>query len=207
MIVLRVSLILEVVTFVKKIERKVIKNMISLLQNIDNSILLFIKNNMHGNIMDKAMVIITSLGNGGAIWIIIAALLMINKKYRKIGFMALCALILSTILGEGILKHVVQRIRPSADIPVINMLITKPLSYSFPSGHTASSFAVAGVMAKYFKKYAAGFLGLASLIAFSRLYLYVHYPTDVLAGIILGLICSGIIIYMFSKNCFSKNIL
>jgi len=88
-VVLRISLILEVVTFVKKIERKVIKNMISLLQNIDNSILLFIENNMHGNIMDKAMVIITSLGNEGAIWIIIAALLMINKKYRKIGFMCI----------------------------------------------------------------------------------------------------------------------
>jgi len=179
-------------------------NIISLLQNIDNSILLYIKDNMHGQIMDKAMVIITSLGNGGVIWIIIAVLLMINKKYRKIGFMALCALILSTILGEGILKHVVQRIRPSADIPAINMLIAKPLSYSFPSGHAASSFAAAGVLSKYLKKYAPGFLGLASLIAFSRLYLYVHYPTDVLAGIILGLICSEIIIYIFNKMFFIK---
>jgi len=174
--------------------------MISLLQNIDNSILLFIKNNMHGHMMDKAMVIITSLGNVGIIWIIIAVLLMINKKYRKIGVMALGALILSTILGEGILKHVVQRLRPSQDIPVINMLIAKPLSYSFPSGHTTSSFAVAGVLAKYLKKYTIGFLGLASLIAFSRLYLYVHYPTDVVAGIILGLICSKLIIYMFNKK-------
>ena len=174
--------------------------MISLLQNIDNSILLFIKNNMHGHMMDKAMVIITSLGNGGIIWIIIAVLLMINKKYRKIGVMALGSLILSTILGEGILKHVVQRIRPSADIPAINMLIAKPLSYSFPSGHAASSFAVAGVLAKYLKKYAIGLLGLASLIAFSRLYLYVHYPTDVVAGIILGLFCSKLIIYMFNKK-------
>ena len=174
--------------------------MISLLQNIDNSILLFIKNNMHGHMMDKAMVIITSLGNGGIIWIIIAVLLMINKKYRKIGVMALGSLILSTILGEGILKHVVQRLRPSQDIPVINMLIAKPLSYSFPSGHTTSSFAVAGVLAKYLKKYAIGLLGLASLIAFSRLYLYVHYPTDVVAGIILGLICSKLIIYMFNKK-------
>ena len=113
--------------------------------------------------------------------------------------MALGALILSTILGEGILKHVVQRVRPSEDIPAVNLLIAKPLSYSFPSGHTASSFAVAGVLAKYFKDYAIEFLGLASLIAFSRLYLYVHYPTDVLAGIILGLICSRIIIYMFSR--------
>lgn len=174
-------------------------NMISLLQNIDNSILLFIKNNMHSHIMDSIMVIITSLGNGGAIWIIISVLLIINKKYRKIGFIALASLLLSSILGEGILKHVVQRIRPSADIPVIDMLIAKPLTYSFPSGHAASSFAAAGVLAKYLKKYSLGFLGLASLIAFSRLYLYVHYPTDVLAGIILGLICSRIIIYIFNK--------
>lgn len=173
--------------------------MISVLQRFDSSILLYIKDNMHGPVMDKIMVVSTHLGEGGIIWIIIAALLMINKKYRKIGFMALAALILSTILGEGILKHVVQRIRPSADIPAVNLLIAKPLSYSFPSGHTASSFAVAGVLAKYFKKYALGFFSLASLIAFSRLYLYVHYPTDVLAGIVLGLICSGIIICLFNK--------
>lgn len=171
----------------------------SLIQNLDNSILLYIKNNMHGHIMDKAMVVITSLGDKGLIWIIIAALLIINKKYRKIGFMALAALILATILGEGILKHLVQRVRPSADISAANLLIPKPLSYSFPSGHTTSSFAVAGVLAKYFKDYALELFGLASLIAFSRLYLYVHYPTDVLAGIILGLICSKITIYMFSK--------
>ena len=171
---------------------------ISLIQKFDSSILLYIKDNMHGTIMDKVMVAITSLGDNGAIWIIIAIILMINKKYRKIGFMALLALLLSTILGEGILKNVVQRIRPSADIPAIDLLIVKPLSYSFPSGHTTSSFAVAGVLAKYFKNYALEIFSLASLIAFSRLYLYVHYPTDVLAGVVLGLICSGIIVYLFN---------
>lgn len=179
--------------------------MTSLIQIIDSSILWYIKNNMHAPIMDKAMVIITSLGNGGAIWIIIAALLMINKRYRKIGFMALGALILSTILGEGILKHVVHRMRPSTDVPAVNLLIAKPISYSFPSGHTASSFAVAGVLAKYIKKYALEFFGLASLIAFSRLYLYVHYPTDVLAGIVLGLICSEIIIHLFNILTVKRN--
>lgn len=174
--------------------------MISLIKTFDSSILFFIKDNMHGPIMDKVMVISTHLGDGGMIWIIIALALMINKKYRKIGVMALAALILSTILGEGILKHGVHRIRPSEDINAINLLITKPLSYSFPSGHTASSFAVAGVLAKYLKKYAVGFFALASLIAFSRLYLYVHYPTDVLAGIVLGVICSGIINYLCKKS-------
>ncbi len=154
---------------------------------------------MHSYVMDKAMVTITSLGNGGVVWIAIAVLLMINKKYRKIGFIVLGALTISAVLGEGIFKHLIQRIRPCADIPAINMLIAKPLSYSFPSGHSASSFAAAAVLANYFKKYKFIFFGLAFLIAFSRLYLYVHYPTDVLAGIILGLICSKVSIYIFSK--------
>lgn len=173
---------------------------LSLMQRFDNSILLFIKANMHGIIMDRSMIISTYLGNGGIIWIIIVVMLMINKKYRKIGFMALGALILSTILGEEILKNVVKRIRPSEDIPAWNLLIAKPLSYSFPSGHTTSSFAVAGVLLKYFKRYAFGFLALASLIGFSRLYLYVHYPTDILAGVVVGLMCSAIIIYLFDKS-------
>ena len=169
--------------------------MISIIQRFDCFILLYIKDNMHGIIMDKVMVISSYLGNNGIIWIIIATILIINKKYRKIGFMALGALILSSILGEEILKHVFKRIRPST----VNLLIARPLSYSFPSGHTTSSFAVAGVLAKYFKKYALGFLSLASLIAFSRLYLYVHYPTDILAGTVLGLICSKTVIYLFNK--------
>lgn len=172
-----------------------------LIQNIDNFILICIKNNMNSHIMDKAMTAITYLGNGGAVWILIAVLLIINKKYRKIGFIVLAALILSEVLGDVILKNVFQRIRPSANIPAANLLISKPLSYSFPSGHSASSFAAAGVLAKYFKKHAFVFLSLASLIAFSRLYLYVHYPTDVLAGVILGLICSKTVIHIFKRIC------
>lgn len=171
----------------------------TLIQRFDNSILFFIKNNMHGHIMDRFMVLLTSLGNGGTVWIVAAVLLICMKKYRKTGFMILCALLLSTILGEEILKNVFQRVRPSASIPAVNLLIAKPLSYSFPSGHSASSFAAAGVLAKYHKKYAPLFFSIAALIAFSRLYLYVHYPTDVLAGMILGLICSKIIIYIFEK--------
>jgi undecaprenyl-diphosphatase len=174
--------------------------MISLIQKFDSSILLYIKDNMHGIIMNKSMIISTYLGNGGIIWVMIIAILILNKKYRKIGFMALGALILSTVLGEEILKNVVKRIRPSEGIPTWDLLIAKPLSYSFPSGHTTSSFAVAGILAKYFKCYAFGFLGLAALIGFSRLYLYVHYPTDILAGMILGLICSVIIIHLFDKE-------
>lgn len=181
--------------------------MISFIQKFDSSILMFIKDNMHGPIMDKVMILSTYLGNGGIVWIIIALSLLFSKKYRKIGVMAIAALILSTILGEGILKHIVRRIRPSSNIPAFDLLIQRPLSYSFPSGHTTSSFAVAGVLARYFRSYTIEFFGLASIIAFSRLYLYIHYPTDVLAGVALGLICSGIIVYIFNKVDINSKVL
>lgn len=173
--------------------------MISFVQGLDNSILLFIKNNMHSPLLDKAMVMITFLGDNGTIWIIIACLLIASKKYRNVGLMALGALLLSSILGDVVLKNMFHRIRPSADIPSAQLLIIKPMTYSFPSGHTASSFAAAGVLSKYLKNYVFEIFALACLIAFSRIYLFVHYPTDVLAGIVLGLICSRIIVFIFSK--------
>lgn len=114
--------------------------MMFLIQKFDTFILFCIKNNTHDPIMDKAMVIVTSLGNMGTIWIIVSILLIVSKKYRNIGIMVLGALLLSSILGEGLLKHLVQRVRPSADIPAAKLLIAKPLSFSFPSGHTTSSF-------------------------------------------------------------------
>jgi undecaprenyl-diphosphatase len=167
---------------------------------------MYVKNNMHGYIMDKLMITITSLGNAGFIWIIICTLLIISKKYRKIGIIALCSLIIGAILGEGILKHIFQRARPFEHVQISTLLISEPSSYSFPSGHTTSSFAVSCVLAKYFKKYAFGIYGFAFLIAFSRLYLYVHYPTDVLAGVILGLISSRIAIYIFSRVSKQKTV-
>lgn len=155
---------------------------------------------MHSYIMDKVMIAITNLGNGGAVWIFIGLVLTASKKYRKAGFITLAALILSAILGEGILKHLVQRMRPSANIPQASLLIAKPSSYSFPSGHSAASFAAATVLAKYFRKLRIPVFCFAALIAFSRLYLYVHYPSDVLFGIILGTICGSISIYVFNKK-------
>lgn len=173
--------------------------MLYLIQKFDDIILLFIKNNMHGYILDKVMIIITSLGNTGAIWIFISILLILNKKNRNAGFMVLIALLFSAILGDYMLKNLVHRLRPCTNIPQGNLLITKPTSYSFPSGHAAASFSAAGVLAKYLKKYRVEFYTLASLIAFSRLYVYVHYPTDVIAGIILGLICSKTAILVFCR--------
>lgn len=166
---------------------------------IDNTILKFVENNMHTSILDKLMVFITTLGNGGLVWIVTCAFLILNKKYRKIGIIALASLVVSAFLGEGIIKNIVQRVRPTADVMVVASLIVKPLSYSFPSGHSASAFAVAGVLSYYFKKYAVCFYTMAVLIAFSRIYLYVHYPSDVAGGIILGLLCSRLAIFVANK--------
>lgn len=154
---------------------------------------------MHGYIANSIMTMITDLGNMAFVWIAIAIVLIISKKYRKIGFMVLAALLISTILGEGILKNLVRRPRPCFYIPQAELIIKKPTSYSFPSGHSMSSFAAAGVLSKYLRKYVVVFYGLASLIAFSRLYLYVHYPTDVIIGMILGIIISRFVIYIFNK--------
>ena len=102
----------------------------------------------------------------------------------------LAALVLDMVLCNGILKPLVGRARPFTANPSIQLLVSKPADYSFPSGHTAAAFAA--VSALFFageKKIWKGALVLAVLIAFSRLYLYVHYPTDVLAGVLVGSIC------------------
>ena len=171
-----------------------------MIQKIDIAILEFINNNVQNPILDKIMPSITSLGDSGMIWIIISLILMISKKYRKVGVLSLLALTLSTIIGEGILKNIVQRPRPFYELTNIQLLIEKPPSYSFPSGHTGSSFAVAGVIGILIKKYKIPVMILAGLMAFSRMYLFVHYPTDILGGIVLGLSCSYIVTYKVVKN-------
>jgi undecaprenyl-diphosphatase len=171
-----------------------------MIQKIDIAILQFINNNLQNPILDKLMPIITSLGDSGMIWIIISFILILSKKYRKVGILSILALTLSTIIGEGILKNIIQRPRPFYELTNIQLLIEKPLSYSFPSGHTGSSFAVAGVIGTLIKKYKIPVITLAVLMAFSRIYLFVHYPTDIVGGIILGLSCSYIVTYRVVKS-------
>lgn len=164
--------------------------MLHTIQKMDLSILEFISKNMHQAVLNKIMIGITSLGNMGIIWFIIAILLILNKKYRKVGFLVLCSLFLGVVFGNGILKHAVRRMRPFYYDKNLDVLVKKPSSYSFPSGHATASFAAACVLAKYLRKYAAVFLTLAFLIAFSRLYVCVHNPTDVIVGALLGFICA-----------------
>ena len=111
--------------------------------------------------------------------------------------MILTALIITTIIGEGIIKKIVRRKRPFYDEDDKELLISKPITHSFPSGHTASSFAVATVFIKTDNAASLGIILLAGLIAFSRVYLGVHYPSDVIGGGIIGVLCGSITVIIF----------
>ena len=142
---------------------------------------------MRGGFLDAVMPAVTSLGNGGLVWIAVALILTAVKKYRVAGIAVLIALILNLLIGNVILKPLIARVRPCDINTAVKLLIPRPTDYSFPSGHTLSSFAAATVIFLRDKRFGTAALILASLIAFSRLYLYVHYPTDVLAGIVIGI--------------------
>jgi len=153
----------------------------------DFAILDFIQEYMTSPVMDKIMVFITTLGNGGAIWITTAILMLCSKKYRKTGFMLALGLIGSLVIGNLILKPSVARLRPFQLREGISLLIDAPHDYSFPSGHTLASFISCTILLIKEKKIGIISLMLAILIAFSRLYLYVHFPTDILGGIAFGI--------------------
>lgn len=144
-------------------------------------------------ILNEIMKAVTHLGDAGALWIILAAVLLAFPKTRKSGAIVAAALIVDLVLCNGILKNIFARTRPFDVKEGISLLITAPKDFSFPSGHTAASFTA--VAALYFageKKLWKISCAVAVLIAFSRMYLYVHYPTDILGGIIVGIV-SGLV--------------
>ncbi len=156
---------------------------------MDYAILDFLQNFLRCDFLDKAFAFITHLGDAGLIWIAIGVVMLFFKKYRKCGIMVLISLALCAVLTSGVIKPLVGRLRPF-HIKEMVPYIAPPSGYSFPSGHTSSSFTAAFSIFLCHKKEGAAALFLAVLIAFSRLYFYVHFPTDVLAGALLGVLCA-----------------
>ncbi len=154
----------------------------------DTDLLLFIQEYIRNPILTPVFRFITALGDRAMIWIIFSVVLLMFRKTRKTGVMALFALIFSALIVNLTLKNLVARPRPFEVIDGLWVLIKKPKGYSFPSGHTSSAFSAAAVYYKCLdKKYGIPAILLACLIGFSRLYLGVHYPSDVIAGAIIGL--------------------
>lgn len=162
--------------------------MFSNISQYDFQLLDFIQFELHSSLGDILMPYITILGDNGAIWILIALSLLLSKKHRVTGMKISIALILGLIIGNLFLKPVIARIRPYDINMGVSLLIPKLKDYSFPSGHTMSSFAAATVLFLANKKTGTPALIMAGLIAYSRLYLYVHFPTDVFAGALLGIL-------------------
>ena len=155
---------------------------------------------IHNPVLDTIMCAITRLGDAGIIWILLCIVLLILPKTRKSGVVLMAALLVDLVVCNVILKPLVHRIRPFDVKTGIELLVKRPTDYSFPSGHTAAS--IASVMALYLageKKIWVPALVLAVLIAFSRLYLYVHYPTDVLGGMIIGIAAGAIGCWLVKK--------
>lgn len=128
---------------------------------------------------------LTFLGENGYIWLAAALIMLTFKDYRKCGAAVLISLLVSALLGEAVLKPLIGRLRPFYINPV-SLKIAAPRGFSFPSGHSASSFAAAVSIYLYDKRLGAAALIAAALVAFSRLYFYVHFPSDVFAGALLG---------------------
>ena len=166
-------------------------------QNLDGEILLQIQQHLRTDMLTSFMKIVTFLGNGGWFWILCAVVLLAIPKTRKTGYAAVFSLIFGAIVTNLLLKNIVARPRPFAEIEALIPLIAKPTDFSFPSGHTTASFAVALVMFRMLpKKIGIPAVVLAALVAFSRLYLGVHYPTDVLVGFLVALMGSTVAVWI-----------
>lgn len=170
--------------------------------------LFFLQDYIRTPLLTYIMEFFTILGNVGMISIAACIVLLAIKKYRPIGITASVSLILNLFIVNLLLKPLIGRIRPYDAFESLTILINPPSDYSFPSGHSSASFAVAAVMFMLLpKKVGVPAVIVASIIAFSRLYLGVHYPSDVVAGIIIGCltgICAKLICERLFKINYSK---
>ncbi len=180
-----------------------------IIQSIDFQILDFIQEFIRSAFLDPIMRVFSYIGEIGAIWILLGITLLFFRKTRAAGLGVLAAIALSFLAGELCIKNVVARPRPFLINTSAHVNGHAPSGYSFPSGHTSSSFAAVTVlfaMLRDKKWICFSALAVAVLIAFSRIYNYVHYPSDVLCGMLLGIISAIIIVFIFKKTKLDKKL-
>lgn len=154
----------------------------------------------HNGVLDEVIPFITSLGNAGIFWIALGMLILLfHRGERSTGCQVLLALLFSLVVCNLLLKNFVDRVRPCDLNTAVELLVPRPWDSSFPSGHTSASFAAVMVLIlrRWWGRWGA--LVLAILIAFSRLYLYVHFPTDVLGGLAVGVFCGWLAVAIWKR--------
>ena len=166
-------------------------------------ILNYIRENMTSDILNILMPVVSMAGNG-VLWALAAIVCLIIPKTRLFGRTLTFDLIFGVITCNLILKTIVQRIRPYDLNSTVSLIVNAETDFSFPSGHTFFSFTVATIIFLYNKKWGVIAYLFALTVAFSRLYLYVHFPTDVICGAIFGVL-TAIAVYHFDKMLFSDN--
>ena len=169
-------------------------------KQLDEAILLFIQNHIRNPFLSKILVFFTCLGNGGLLEYIPCFLCFVSKKYRKQGIQATVALFIQAVVVNCFIKKIVQRPRPYDVIVGFEHLGKVQMDYSFPSGHTSAAFAVAIVFLLTMPRS----IGITAVIVafamgFSRIYIGVHYLSDVVGGALIGSVIGILVVYVYKK--------
>lgn len=161
-------------------------------------LLLWIQEYLSHPILDNFFILVTKLGDAGLLWILIGLFFLLQKRHRTLGLLIILSLIASLLVTNGLLKNWIARPRPYTVYP-IDLLIDKNPEYSFPSGHTSAAFAAAWMI--FMNKKRLGFytVVLASLMGLSRIYLFMHYPTDVIGGAIVGILIAEGLYWLYDQ--------
>ncbi|HBB71628.1 MAG TPA: phosphatase PAP2 family protein [Ruminococcus sp.] len=174
------------------------------IQHSDFSILDYIQEHYRSHTMDRLIPWVTRFGDLGVFWLAFSSMLLLSEKLRRAGLVMIGAISGGFVAGNLILKNLIRRDRPCWIDPLEDMLVKIPKDYSFPSGHSIASFAGAGALLHYSKMLGIPAMVLANLIAFSRMYLYVHFPTDVIGGAALGTLSAKIVTAIADKKSAGK---
>lgn len=167
----------------------------------EGNALLFIQEYLRYPVLDDIMVFITRLGDKGFIWIVFGIIFLFPRKTRRAAVLSLVSLACAHLLCNEVIKDYVCRIRPYEVLEGLRILVATPSDYSFPSGHAMCSFAAAIVYFRHQpRKLGVPMLVIAIVIAVSRLYIGVHYPSDVIIGALLGTIIAAIFVLIFGKR-------
>lgn len=164
---------------------------------METDILYWIQENWRSDFLDETLAVFTGIGDKGALWIGLAVFLIFFKKTRPVGLAMGLALLLCLFTVNLTMKPIFMRMRPYEAVGFLDLYIQKPLDFSFPSGHTASSFAAAWAFFRMSKHPLRYFLILlAGIIAFSRLYFFVHYPSDIGVSLLIGVFLADVSVFL-----------